>query len=50
MEDIIDAEYMHAKRVCKEFEIKTLGEYHNLYLKSDSLLSADVIESFGKSV
>ena len=26
MEDISDAEYTHAKRVCKNFEIKNLGE------------------------
>ena len=34
MEDITDAYYMHAKRVCKDFELKYLGEYHNLYLKT----------------
>ena len=28
MEDIADADYMHAKRDCKEFEIKRLDEYH----------------------
>ena len=33
MEDITNADYMHAKRVCKDFEIKYLGEYHVLYLK-----------------
>ena len=38
MEDIIDADYMHAKRICKDFETKKLGEYHDLYLKSDTLL------------
>ena len=38
MEDIADAEYVHGKSVCKDFEIKTLGEYHDLYLKSDTLL------------
>ena len=38
MEDITDADYMHAKRVCKGFELKNLGEYHDLYLKSDTLL------------
>ena len=42
MEDITDADYMHAKRVCKNFEIKKLGEYHDLYLKSDTLFLADV--------
>ena len=33
MEEITDAYYMHGKRVCKDFEIKKLGEYHDLYLK-----------------
>ena len=32
MEEIIDADYMHGKRVCKDLEIKNLGEYHYLYL------------------
>lgn len=29
MEDISDAEYMHAKRVYKGSEVKTSGEYHD---------------------
>ena len=36
--------YMHAKRVSKDFEIKILAEYHDLYLKSDTLLSVDVFK------
>ena len=44
MENVIDAEYMHTGRVCKEFEIKYLGEYHNFYLKSDKELLADAFE------
>ena len=48
MEDITDADYMHAKIASKDFEIKKLGEYHDLYLKSDTLLSADVFENFRK--
>ena len=38
MEDITDADYVHAKRVCKDFEITNLGEYHELYVQSDTLL------------
>ena len=38
MEDITDADYDLAKRVCKDFEIKDLGKYHDLYVQSDTLL------------
>ena len=48
MEDITGANYMHVKRVCKDFEIKNLREYHDLYLKSNTLLLADVLENFRK--
>ena len=48
MEDITDVGYMHAKRVCKDFEIKNLGEYHDLHLKSNTLLLADFFENFRK--
>ena len=48
MEDIADADYMHAKKICKDFEIKKLGQYHDLYLKSDILLLVDVFENFRK--
>ena len=47
MEDITDADYSWAKRVCKNFEIKKLGEYHDLYIQSNTLLLADVFENFG---
>ena len=46
MEDITDADYTHAKRFCKDFEIQNLGEYHELYVQSDTLLLADVFENF----
>ena len=46
MEDITDADYAHAKRVCKDFEINNLGEYHDLYVQRDILLLADVFEDF----
>ena len=46
MEDITDADYAYAKRVCKDFEIKYLGENHDLYVQSDTLLLVDVPENF----
>ena len=46
MEDITDADYVHAKRVCKDFDAKDLGEYHDLYVQSDTLLLTDVFENF----
>ena len=46
MEDITDADYIHVKRFCKDFEIKHLGEYHDLYFKNNTLHFADVFENF----
>ena len=46
MEDITDADCAHAKSVCTDFEIKNLGEYHDLYVQSDALLLADVFGNF----
>ena len=46
MEGITDADYAQAKRACKDFERNSLGEYHDLYAQSDSLLLPDVSENF----
>ena len=46
MEDISDADYVQAKRVCKDFEIKNLVKYHDFYVHSYTLLLADVIKDF----
>ena len=39
---------MHAKIVCKDFEKKNLGQYHDLHLKSDTVLLADIFKNFRK--
>ena len=44
MEDITDADYAQAKKACKDFEMTKLGEYHNFFVQSDTLLLADVFE------
>ena len=46
MEDITDADYVHTKRVCKDFKIKKIGEYHDLYVQSNAFLLADVFAKF----
>ena len=50
MEYNTDADYMRAKRVCKDFKIKHLGEYHDLYLKRYALRLADVLKSSEKYI
>ena len=46
IEDITETDYKHGKRVCKDFEINNLGEYHDLYLRSDLLPVVDDFENF----
>ena len=41
IEDITHAGYPRAKIICKDFKIKNLGEYQQLYVESDTLLLAD---------
>ena len=45
-EHITDEEYAHAKTVWETFECKTMGDYHDLYVKTDVALLADVFENF----
>ena len=46
MEDITEGNYKHTKRVCKDFKIKNLGKYHDLYVQSDTLLLTDVFNNY----
>ena len=46
MENIDDIDYRHGNNVFKKFKLKNLGAYHDLYMKSDTLLLADVFENF----
>ena len=45
-QSITNDEYDHTRKVWKTFNIKTMGEYHDIYLKSDVLLLVDVFKSF----
>ncbi|ELT99300.1 hypothetical protein CAPTEDRAFT_208655, partial [Capitella teleta] len=45
-EGINEDDYKHAQRVWKEFGMKTLRDYHDMYNRSDVLLLADVFENF----
>ena len=48
MESITDIDYRHAKNVFKKFNNNNLGDYHDLYGQSDTLLLADVFTNFRK--
>ena len=45
-EHISDENFKHAQDVWEAFECKTLGDYHDLYLKTDVNLLTDVFENF----
>ena len=48
-ESISQKDYEHAQTVWQAFNCKTLGDYHDLYLKTDVLLLADVFQTFRKT-
>ena len=46
MSSINEEDYQHAQRVWKEFRIHNLGDYHDLYFRTDVVLLANVYEAF----
>ena len=44
--DTSDEDYIHAQKVIDEFKLKSLGEYHDLYLKNYVLLLTEVFANF----
>ena len=44
MENIHDIDYRHGNNVFKRFKLQNLGDYHDLYVQSDTLLLADVFK------
>ena len=45
VEDVTDSDHHYTKRICRYFETKKLSKYYDLYLKSDTLILADVFEN-----
>ena len=48
-ESISDSDYQHAQEVWTTFNCRTIGDYHDIYLRTDVLLLADVFENFRRT-
>ena len=48
MENSTDSDYNQRKGICEKSETKNLDEYHDLYLKNDTLHLADALQNFRK--
>ena len=49
LENITKTDYAHANNVFKKFNINNLSEYHDLYVRSDTLLLTDIFQNFRQS-
>ena len=49
LENITEVDYAHANNVFRKFNLNNLGEYHDFYVRSDTLLLADIFENFRQS-
>ena len=50
LEDISDKDHTHVQKVFEELKLKSLGDYHDLCVQSDTLLLTDVLENLETSV
>ena len=48
MSNISKEDYVHSQKIWSTFKIQDIGEYHDLQVKTDVLLLADVLENFRK--
>ena len=48
-EGITDQDYKHAQEVWDTFDCRNIGDYHDIYLRTDVLLLADVFENFRRT-
>ena len=46
LEGITDKDYTHAQKVFEEFNLRNIGDHHDLYVQNDALSLADVFENF----
>ena len=46
LKGITDEDYTHSQKIFEGLKLKNLGEYHDLYIQSDTLLLGDVFENF----
>ena len=45
-EDITNKEHKHGRNVWKTYGMQNMGEYHDLYVQSDTIMLTDIFENF----